>query len=914
MHANYRILFAGCVLAALVSCSSKPTPPPASQAANPSAINGPFARMTYASAWATETRPDFVEFKRWTERYTRADAPARPALVAEGVARARKRRAPLETLVRTAPRVALDATVPAAVRAQLPPEVTAELEIRVSGRGNFLPVAIEAPPALRPTSPLFHVELGGLSYQAFTYGRRPGETGKYDVPLHGIALASLLALHDSPLRVADTGELPPEAKLAGPGKPVHVKAAGADGTSSADDGAVVVLADYGGEMLAFPSAAAVGHLEQALIRAERLRGPFTPPIHLPPAGLPGTGGIYSDFGDPGWTTGRKKVLLIRVDYSDRPGEPYALAEVNRLLTTYAVPFYRDMSYGATSLEITVTPQVYRMPNTGAGYAALPAPVGDEPAWVLHADARAAASADYTLTDYDRVGVLSSPLFFFFGVAQIGTPRFYVSPIGGAFITNLFTHEVGHTYGLEHANLWQVTDGNPESHGGTTALYGDPFDDMAGDVSGDPLPRYQFNPRAKWILGWLPDSAITTVRRTGLYPLYHFDDAAADLTRPLALRVFRDGIREYWIGYRHNLGTYPSLDQGAYIMWGYHPDRARYSHLLDLNTPGVSALDAPMQPHGWLIDRYHNVDLGLFRHAGAGADERLDLKIAVSPSPGFVAFWGYDPNGAGTSAAPDIDGAVIDVAAGYAHALAAKADGTVVAWGSPNDHNEATVPAGTTRVMAVAAGSWHSLVLHRDGTVAGWGDDSYGQLDAPVGLRNVIAIAAGGFRSAALRADGTVAQWGAISPESTPMPAGLRNVTAIACGTAHTMALKTDGSVVVWGSNILEAGATTGPLDVPAGLSNIIAIAASNNHCLALKRDGSVVAWGSNTHGESDVPAGLTNVVTIGAGSYHSLARQADGTLVAWGDNFYFSCDVPAGAPPMRKLTGGSGFSLGLVGR
>lgn len=905
------LTLAGCSIA---PTQSSPGPPPNDPpgAADQGAFS-PFARLTYATAWATESRPALVEFKHWTQRYTQADAKARPALVTHGVALAKIRREALAKLIQSAPSDALAATVPAAVRAQLPPEVLAQLETRVSGRGNFLPVALELPPGKAGPDRRIHVELAGQNYEAFVSVRRAGEPGKYNIPLHGIALDGRLALHDSPLRVAEPGELPLVVRSAGSSKILSVKPAGPDGETSADDGRKFVLAEYAGEILAFPSAAAVGHLEQALIRAERLRGPFTPRIDLPPGGLPGTGGIYSDFGDPGWTTGRKKVLLIRVDYSDRPGEPWALAEVNRLLTTYAVPFYHDMSYGATDLDITVTPQVYRMPNTAAGYAALPAPRLDDPAWVVHADARAAAAADYTLSDFDRVGVLSPAIFTFFGVTQIGTERFFVSPVFGAFSTKLFTHEIGHTYGLSHANLWQVTDGNPESHGGTVLAYGDPFDDMADDYAGDMLPHYHVHPWAKHVMGWLPDSAITTVRSTGLYPLYHFDDATADLTRPLAIRVCRDGMREYWIGYRHNLTGYPALDQGAYVFWGYNPQYSLASHLLDITTPGVSALDAPMQPHGWLVDPLHHVDLGLFQHTGTGADERIDMKIAVSPSPGYLLFWGFGTSGSGIPGAPDIDGGVVDIAAGPGHALAVRRDGTVVAWGSPDTYGEATVPATVRNVAAAAAGAQHSLALKRDGTVTGWGDNSMGQLDVPAGLRNVTALAAGGYRSVALRTDSTVVQWGATAADGYPMPAGLRNVTALAVGNYFVLALRTDGTVIGWGDNIRTAVATSGTLDIPAGLDNVVAIAANGYHCLALKRDGTVVAWGSNTFGESDVPVGLVNVVTIGAGLNHSLARLADGTLVAWGENNSFACDVPAGAPYIRKLAGGNGYSLGLTG-
>ena len=46
---------------------------------------------------------------------------------------------------------------------------------------------------------------------------------------------------------------------------------------------------------------------------------------------------------------------------------------------------------------------------------------------------------------------------------------------------------------------------------------------------------------------------------------------------------------------------------------------------------------------------------------------------------------------------------------YQHNLALRADGTVVAWGSPIA-GRTNVPAGLTNVVAIAAGSDHSLAL------------------------------------------------------------------------------------------------------------------------------------------------------------------------------------------------------------
>ena len=83
------------------------------------------------------------------------------------------------------------------------------------------------------------------------------------------------------------------------------------------------------------------------------------------------------------------------------------------------------------------------------------------------------------------------------------------------------------------------------------------------------------------------------------------------------------------------------------------------------------------------------------------------------------------------------GDVVEIAAGTAHNLALKSDGTVWAWGlnyarQVGDGTMTTratpvqVP-GLDSVVAIAAGSAHSLALKSDGTLWAWGLNTQGQL-------------------------------------------------------------------------------------------------------------------------------------------------------------------------------------------
>jgi alpha-tubulin suppressor-like RCC1 family protein len=115
--------------------------------------------------------------------------------------------------------------------------------------------------------------------------------------------------------------------------------------------------------------------------------------------------------------------------------------------------------------------------------------------------------------------------------------------------------------------------------------------------------------------------------------------------------------------------------------------------------------------------------------------------------------------------------VAAIAAGDLHNLALKKDGTVYAWGSnwkgqlgngtfSSFYSFVRPVPGITGVTAIAAGGAHSLALKDDGTVWAWGSNSSGQVgdgttedrNAPVrvvDIEGATAIAAGGQQSLAV---------------------------------------------------------------------------------------------------------------------------------------------------------------------
>lgn len=208
---------------------------------------------------------------------------------------------------------------------------------------------------------------------------------------------------------------------------------------------------------------------------------------------------------------------------------------------------------------------------------------------------------------------------------------------------------------------------------------------------------------------------------------------------------------------------------------------------------------------------------------------------------------------------------------------------ITVWGDANNGiTTASVPASATNVIALAAGDAHCLALRSDGTVVAWGQNSFGQTNVPSALTNVVSIAAGSTHSLALRKDGSVALWGRVPPLGNPLlsvvPADATNIAALALGPGaqHGLFLRSDGTVLDW------ANSSYGLTNIPVMAQNIVAVAAGTYHSLALRADGKVVAWGDNSHSQANVPASATNIVAIAAGWYGNAALRADGTVLVWG--------------------------------
>jgi hypothetical protein len=627
-------------------------------------------KITFGSCWGREDQPEMLAFSNWADRYVRTEASEqRAAMEADGVRLAGARRVAMEALIRKNPRDAIAAAVPFSIRQQLPAPVQAEIERRIGGVGT-LSLNCPMPESRLPVpEPFIRIAVvNGEEFRAYTYGQRAQQGTRQEISIQGVAVDRALAVLESPVRALDFGERPAAgqtvqsiavetqpvvsktpATTTAKGAVTEPKAAAivtvtqkavslstAVGTPALNVEKVTAL-QYGNGIVLTTAPEQVPRIASALARIERAAGAFKPVLSL--ASTPvtvGAAGESSEYPSLEWTHGTKRLLLVRIDFPDRRGQPMVAGKkVDALAALKLVgdvnAFYQQSSYGKTSVSLKagdVTP-VYTLPKTAAYYAV------NDLSDTLHVDAQhLAAAGGYNLDDYDRIAVIFSSLsrirfskITYGALANVAGNRLWFN---GRFDFGALAHELGHTYGLHHANLWRTTDASVIGRG-SSVEYGDPFDVMGDNWSATAASH--FNPLFKTVLGWIPEEAVSVATESGIYRVYRFDTAAADLTLPLALRVPRlNRDTDYWIGHRK---LFPQLQGAAYVLWGERSNAK--SNLLDMTTPGYNPADAGLLPDQLFKDNSSSISL---ENRGAGTDEQgreyLDIEVTMIAVPIFSA--------------------------------------------------------------------------------------------------------------------------------------------------------------------------------------------------------------------------------------------------------------------------------------
>jgi hypothetical protein len=322
------------------------------------------------------------------------------------------------------------------------------------------------------------------------------------------------------------------------------------------------------------------------------------------------------------TTGVKKLLYIRVDFSDKPGAIISDDKVREIMNQVD-EFYNLNSQGKTRIVTEITP-VLRLPQPASWYLENDKTNGGFRHAVTLDAHTAATNAGYHLEDYQLEIINCRTLKASGGVSGIATKGAFLNGVFGLAIT---AHELGHNYGLDHAHLWITTDGSVIGEG-HEKNYGNPFDIMGNTNAKDGRQRH-FSAYAKYFLNWLPDEAVKTVTKSGTYRIFAHDVSNASGLRALVIK--ENDARDYWIEFRQLDTNNFSLMNGALIYWVVKK-HLRETTLLDM-TPGSpeGAEDAPLFIGRTFTDKAAGIHITPIGKGGTNP-ESLDIVVNFGQFP------------------------------------------------------------------------------------------------------------------------------------------------------------------------------------------------------------------------------------------------------------------------------------------
>ena len=425
------------------------------------------------------------------------------------------------------------------------------------------------------------------------------------MPLYGIAIGEVLAIADSPLRKVSVEEV---TAARDEGLPIaHVC------PICHKEGQVALAAESDGKIILFDTLEHQAEYTNALIAQEMLT--------LPPTD---------------WTISPKDVLYIRVGFADTGNEPISIADADAQVNAVS-KFLFTNSCAKTWLTGFITDTFY-LSGTKEYYR-----THDNGEFFLHSNAVQAAINDgWDTNDFhilvvawegfeDYITPSGRTNWHFSGMADVEGSRIWLNMLGEpSYYTHVLAHELGHSYGLWHANWWETIDGTPTGPG-ESQEYGDPYDVMGNSSS---FPSGHFGMSFKAQLRWLEQGSggYAAVISNGVYRIYAHDIPESD-GHLRALKIpYRNGTN-YWVEFRQQFSEFPAIMNGALIRWD--SGSVNYHHnLLDM-TPGSHPAtendkqDCSLQVGQTFVDTQAGIVISVLGSGGTWPTS-LDVQVVLMP--------------------------------------------------------------------------------------------------------------------------------------------------------------------------------------------------------------------------------------------------------------------------------------------
>ncbi|MGC8828799.1 MAG: Ig-like domain-containing protein [Verrucomicrobiia bacterium] len=501
-------------------------------------------------------REDEIEFKRfndWVEEYAKADARSKAELEQKGVVLAQERLRALGRMIVNNPQRALELALQQGIKQSLPDSVRAFTEQQVNARAKYEVVCVFPldNDEHNRLSLIRSARVGEETYRIFTYGKGLEYVTKQSLSINGIAVpieyapklddkiglnpTKFMAMSPAPARLLDKAE----ATARGVSTPVAV--------------------ELGGEVFTFSTMTEAALWASDTMQSESPETPDLPP-NLPTA-------------ESSYTEGRKRFLLMRVDFPDYQVEALttnaALTLMNDFSNFMAQASYSKFVVAPVGQGSDITP-VMRMSENASAY-------DNAGLSKLYPEARNTARDvyGYDLNKYDFFFVVtgSKPAYGYAGLGYVGGVGFHLA--NSYFDVRTTAHEFGHNLGFGHANWWNTGDKSMIGSGQSDE-YGDPFDTMGGSGGG----RRHYSSWFKNKAGWISNSDCPTATTSGVYRLYAQDIIEAPVG-VRGIRINRPTGDPYWLEFRQLWTDNTAMMNGVSLRW------VSGSTILIDTTPGSS---------------------------------------------------------------------------------------------------------------------------------------------------------------------------------------------------------------------------------------------------------------------------------------------------------------------------------------
>ncbi|OIP24511.1 hypothetical protein AUK11_03090 [bacterium CG2_30_37_16] len=437
-------------------------------------------------------------------------------------------------------------------------------------------------------------------------------------------------------------------------------------------------------------------------------------------------------------------LVIMFNFSNNTSQPFTTTTINQNIFgggTSVTKYFEEVSYNKTSVAGDVKGW-YTIPDTDASC--------DYLSWAYSADDEARADG-INVDGYDN-WVYVFPHAASCGWAGLAYLGSYGMWSNGYSDVELFTHEIGHNYGAEHAAYRDCGTKTIDVYTNcSTSEYGDVYDTMG---SWNP---YHFNIPHKLEVGWLPDLRIQAATSNGNYIIRQLENESSNYQ---AVKILKADTNEYYyFEYRKATGWDSSLSAGvtrgsiAHI----YSQSGGNSYLLDM-TPQDGWSDVALSDANSFTDTINNITVTQVSHdtetvtlnvqfglthtvtATAGANGNISPSGAVEVGHNQDIMFKITPDSGYKTDDVLVDGLSEGKIASYtfssvvaAHTISA----SFVALSSPLDHFTTNISGTKTAGQAFnftlsAYNASSSLISDYEGIVSFTSDDSLSTLPSDDG--------------------------------------------------------------------------------------------------------------------------------------------------------------------------------------